>query len=142
MALASVDHEAYQDVARLLESTITSVKRRLGAGVVFAPFAFALGPNGQGEEVASEDPLPSQALQQLSAAIAAGIASQRFRAAVVAFPSRVLARGAREKIDAIGLEVNHARLQQKRLIVPLEHDVTGRVRVIGKQLNKRPINAR
>ena len=125
------------DVARLVESAVASAQRRLGQGVVFAPFAFALGQAGNGEEIAANDAQPSKAFAELTEAVTQGMAANRWRAAVVAFPSRVLAKGAKEKIEAIGLEVKHARLPVKRLIVPLETDITGRYRVIGKQLNKR-----
>ena len=124
------DQQANKDVARLLESAVKSAERRLSSGASFAPFAFALGAGGKGVEIDAPDPKPSKALAHLKAVAGQGLAEKRWRAAVVAYLSKLSVPGTRDKRDGIGLEVQHADLPLKVIFVPLEKDKKGRVKPI------------
>ena len=128
----ATDQQANKDVARLLDSAVKSAERRLGKGVVFAPFAFALGPSGRGEEIDAPDPRPSKAIAHLKNAVAEGMKAKRWRATVVAYLSNMSVPGTRQKRPGIGLEVVHAALPAKVIFVPLVQDRNGKVKVIDR----------
>jgi hypothetical protein len=113
-----IDKQALSEVSKLLDRTAFTAGSRLRKAGNFAPFGMAIGPTGGNEELASAGEPAATAFERLVTVGGQGVRAKRWKAVAVAFSGRAVPPNGGERLDAIGIEVQHARLPARLFFVP------------------------